>query len=124
MYLNDFITPCDSCYHYALPACPVSDDYITVKGGLPPEEDIWWFLEDKFGKVWSGAITTDAEGDALVPLDEFPAGYFTQNDGQFALYFKPTETYSSLLPLTFDTVEYECIRLTFQDVNSDNYTIQ
>lgn len=128
MYIDNFTTACDPCYVYVLPACPISTDVFSLHAGLTPLTEFHWYIEDKFGKVWHDTATTDADGDIEIPLTGFPAGYFTQYSGPFLIYIKLTEEDEEAAALTFGTgytvAEYQCIILTFQEVETGNYIIQ
>lgn len=124
MYAEDYLTACDSCYVYELPACPDSAGSFTIKGSLGNEQSREWYVEDKFGKVYHGTATTTAGGDIEIPLSGFPDGYFTQFSGQFVIYFKATEAATAVQDLTFNAVTYECIRLSFADISTTNLIIQ
>lgn len=122
-YGENFTTPCEACYQYVLPACPASDEEILIKGALGVELDRVWFVEDKFGHVTMGEATTDASGDLIIPVGDFPEGYFNEFSGEFTIYVKAEEADTDVLDLTFNSVEYKCIKLSFQANNSTNYTI-
>lgn len=123
-YGQNYITPCESCYAYVLPACPASYDNFTIKGSLGNEVDLFWFVEDKFGKVTMDEATTNGSGDIDIPVSSFPAGYFTQFSGEFTIYFKTAESETSVVDLTFGGNTYECIHLSFAELTSSNYTIE
>lgn len=60
-------------------------DGIIVNAGLAPATEYTWLVIDKFGKRYSGQVTTDAEGAFELEMTQFPAGLFTQYSGAFAL---------------------------------------
>lgn len=124
MYAENFITPCDACYVYRLPACPPDDENIVLKASLGNAQSRVWYVEDKFGKVTSGTGTTTAGGDLAIPVSEFPEGYFTEHSGQFTIYVKSTTTSATVLDLTFGGTTYECVRVNFIDSGVEDWNIQ
>ncbi len=124
MYAENFVTACDACYAYSLPACPPSDENITLKAGLGNTQSRVWYVEDKFGKVTTGTATTNASGDLNIPMSEFPEGYFNEFSGQFTIWVKATATSATALDLTFGGTAYDCVRVNFIPTDAEDWIIQ
>lgn len=123
-YGENYTTPCSSCYQYSLPACAASTGFFEIKGALGVETELRWYVEDKFGHITTGTATTDDSGTILIPLDEFPEGYFTPWSGVFTIYFKAEDSDTEVIEMTFGEEDYSCIKLTFSDIDSENLTIE
>lgn len=111
------ITACESCYQFTLPACPPSDSNIIISGGFTPDDEVKWFLQDKFEHVYSGDATVNADGQILIPVNAFPSDYFTEHSGEFIIWIKLN---GYTLEMTLNRTAYECISLNFQKINSEN----
>lgn len=60
-------------------------DGIQVNAYLTPLTDYRWQITDKFEKRYDGPVTTDADGNFLISVDELPEGLLSQYSGQFTL---------------------------------------
>lgn len=99
---------CITCYEDYIVKC---NDSIRVYALLSPLTDYKWIIEDKFGKEYSGEITTDAEGFFDIPVAELPSGLLTEYSGSFNLYIETSV----------------CERVSFlmaKKVNCINFTIK
>ena len=123
MEYQNFTTPCSPCYRFELPEFPADD--ITIAGQLPANTALIWTVEQTNGNIWNGKITTDGDGDAIIPIDAFPEGLFAHGSGAFLIYFRQEdsdEAEDMTLGLSYGGL-YECISLTFYR-NKSTYTYQ
>lgn len=115
----DNISSCGSAYNYTLPACPDSDESFVVKAGLANNTLYYWYIEDKFGAVYTGSATSDGSGFLSIPLADFPEVYFNEYAGTFILWLQTSISASTPVNLTFSGTVYECISLSFAETNGN-----
>lgn len=111
MFSDNNTSACDLCYSYTLAECSDADSIVIQGSGLA-NGDYTWFVEDKFGHVYSGTATVES-GNIAIPLDDFPEKFFTQYAGVFTIWFEQESTRQTI---TFNTVEYECIKIVFESI--------
>lgn len=94
---------CDCCFTDFLAKCNLE---IQVYAQLSPLTDYRWIIKDKFGKLYEGDFTTDADGFWTIPVDELPPGLLTEYSGLFTLEVQD----SGCKPVKFKVAqEYSCI---------------
>lgn len=124
MYPDNYITPCDSCYEYILPACPAEDDVITIRGGLAASTQYHWYVQDdKFKTTYHDTATTNASGHIDIPVNAFPENLFNEFSGNFTIFFKTSDEATAVANLTFGGTTYQCVKLSFEAINSDNLIV-
>lgn len=124
VYPDNYITPCDGCYAYVLPACPASDDNINIRAGLTASTLYHWYVQDdKFGKTYHDTATTNASGHIDIPVSSFPDKLFNEFSGSFTIYFKTSDEATSVVNLTFGGTTYQCVNLSFEVIDSDNLIV-
>jgi hypothetical protein len=94
---------CPTCYQDYISKC---SNTLTVNAQLDPDTDYKWLIEDKFGHHYSGLLTTDGGGLAVVDLSELPEGLLTPYSGFFQLQIK---TLGEINALTIGSTQYDCI---------------
>lgn len=67
------------------------DDYIQVNAIFTPATPYTWVITDKFGKEYSGSVTTDSEGKFRILTEDLPDGFLTQFSGVFSLKIQDTD---------------------------------
>lgn len=83
------------------------EDTIHVFAQLSPSTGYTWRITSKFGKVYEGSVTTDADGFFDIPVNALPDGFFTEFSGDFKLEVLDTD---SCKPVNFKVAqEYDCI---------------
>lgn len=115
--------PCSECYQFTLSACPDSDLFLVIQpsAGMVSGTDYWWFLKDKFDRMYLGHLEFDS-GFFNIPISEFPDGYFTEFSGAFTLYFKANLYDEDSISITLGGNATECIVLDFKKMNG-NYLV-
>jgi len=108
--LND----CNNIYYQSLPACA---DGFQLNLGLDANVDYWWILTDKFGHVYSGVVTTDANGSFNISASDFPPGFFNEFAGQMELEIKGNPYYCEPLTLDICGIGYDKIVIDFKRGN-------
>lgn len=94
---------CSTCFTDYLAKCNLE---IQVYAQLSPLSDYTWIIKDKFGKLYSGLFTTDADGFWTIPVDELPPGLLTEYSGLFTLEVQD----SGCKPIKFKIAqEFSCI---------------
>jgi hypothetical protein len=105
---------CPTCYQDYISKCSNS---IIVNAQLDPDTDFAWQLEDKFGNLYGGILTTDGDGLAVLDISELPEGLFTPHSGFFTLRLLGI-TNGGNETLTIGSTAYDCIEF---DVRGGNY---
>lgn len=126
MNFND-IGPCDVCYNFTLPECPViATDVLQISGaGLANNTLYHWYVEDKHKKTHTGTSTTNGSGVLSIAFSNFDEGYFTRYSGVFILYLKISGAAADAVELTFNSQTYGCIQLSFEALDgTTSYIIQ
>lgn len=108
---------CNSCFQDYLAKCNLQ---IQVYAQLSPLTDYTWIIKDKFGNLYQGEFTTDADGFWTIPVDELPPGMLTQYSGDFTLQVQD----AGCKPVTFKVAqEYTCINFTIKGGNYEKDTL-
>lgn len=94
----------------ALPECP---PYITVKAGLTPSTEYYWFVKDKFDNRYYGKVTTDETGNFDIQTGTLPIGLFSAHAGTFELTVKTSYTACNDMPLAFCSGVFTCVKMAF-----------
>lgn len=116
--------PCDACYNFTLSACLSEDSFIEIQpaSGFTNNAWYWWYAEDKFQRIYIGQSQYTG-GKLLIPVDEFPEGFFTAFSGSVTLTFK-ADPYSEEIELTFGATAYPCIMLDFANMNEEMLVVK
>ena len=113
---------CNTCYQAVLTHCP---ETITVKAGLTADTEYKVKFTDKFGNRYTKEVTTNGSGEFTITVDaDFPTGLFNSVSGVFEIQVSLTANPWTPVDLTFSTVAYKCIQVSFAKDNSTNTTIQ
>jgi len=80
---------CKSPYFDYISNCT---DTVVVNANLDPTTSYQWLIEDKFGNQYSGAFTSDSDGNFEIPVEDLPEGLLNSYGGEFSL--KVVENYS------------------------------
>lgn len=113
---------CDTCFQANLSATP---DNVIVNGGLNASTDYLIRITDKFGNRYTQQVTTDADGNFTLPVNEtYPPGFFTAYSGIFEIQASLTTGTFGPKNFTFSTVTYDCIQVEFSNDNQEVNTIQ
>lgn len=108
---------CNSCFQDYLAKCNLA---IQVYAQLSPLTDYIWIIKDKFGNLYQGEFTTDADGFWTIPVDELPPGMLTQYSGEFTLEVQD----AGCKPVKFKVAaEYDCINFTIKGGNYEKDTL-
>lgn len=111
-------TPCETCFCAILPRCPES---ITIDSDFTAEEIITLEIEDKFGNKYRIEPTAVYGGSALFSTEDLPEGLFTEYSGTFIFRIMQAGVYcaETVRTLEFCEVDYECISVTFENVEKE-----
>lgn len=97
---------CNCCFTDYIVKC---NTLLQVYAQLSPLTDYTWIITDKFEKIYSGVLTTDANGFWAIPVDELPPGLLTEYSGLFKLQVQD----SGCKPVKFKiAAEHDCIEFT------------
>lgn len=108
---------CNSCFQDYLAKCNLS---IQVYAQLSPLSDYRWIIEDKFGNLYQGEFTTDADGFWQILVADLPPGMLTQYSGDFTLQVQD----SGCKPVKFKAAsEYDCINFHIKGGNYEKDTL-
>lgn len=91
-------------------------------------KDMQVSIIDKFGHIFSEAVTTDETGKASINLndpDKFPVALLNRYAGEFMIQVNDTTT-GNLIPFNIEGVEYDCIKIssTLITPSVSTYTIK
>lgn len=106
---------CSTCLEVILQSCP---ETIQVKG-LTAATEYYWIITTKFGKLYQKLTTTDAEGVLTIDCSILPEGMLNPHAGAFRLEVRAGANYLTIIPLTLDGESYDCLMLSFADVEGD-----
>jgi len=115
--MADLITACIGCYNLIFENC---GEDITLPTGLAEGTEVAWHITDKFGNLYGGDATVDADGNIIIDTTEaagFPAGLFTPHSGTFTFEVNAITDgdvdVCEALTLTICEEEYKCIDFSF-----------
>lgn len=98
------IMECNTPFSDFIIQCP---DGLIVNAHLTPATNYQWLIEDKFGKEYSGPLTTNAEGNFTIALADLPDGLLNPFAGTFKL--QVLELYSAAPVELFMQAAYDAI---------------
>lgn len=108
---------CNCCFVDFIAKCNLE---IQVYAQLSPLTDYIWVIKDKFGNLYQGEFTTDADGFWAIPVDELPGGLLTQYSGEFTLQVQD----SGCKPAKFKIAqEYDCINFNIKGGTYEKNTL-
>lgn len=97
---------CEICFTDYICAC---SDSVVINTRLTPGVTYYWKVEDKFDKIYAGAVVAESDGRLIIPVSELPAGILNQYNGDFILSFSDSVSCGTIaVPLA---KKYDCIRL-------------
>lgn len=97
---------CDTCFTDYICACGES---VVINTRLTPGVTYYWRVEDKFEKIYAGAVVAESDGRLIIPVSELPAGLLNEYAGSFVLSFSDEVSCGTIaIPLAKN---YDCIRL-------------
>ena len=102
---------CDLCYEMTGEACYSA---LFIEAGLTPTTDYTVWVEDRNDRIYIQAVTTDSGGDITLDLSAFDEGMFNAFSGSYIITVSTSQTIEEL---TVQGQAYQCIKVTFQDIN-------
>lgn len=108
------INICDLCYEMTVEACYSA---LFVEAGLTPATSYTAWIEDKNERLYTQTVTTDAGGDFTLDLSAFDEGMFNAFSGSYLLTVSTSATSQTIEELTIQGQAYQCIKVSFQDIN-------
>jgi len=98
--------PCSTCFTDYISNC---DEFVKINTILHAVADYKWVLTDKFGKKYSGDVTSNADGGIVIDTADLPAGFLNNYAGDFILEIQD----ATCKPIKFLLAsEYDCINFT------------
>lgn len=95
---------CDCCFNDFLAKCETE---IVINTNLTAGDSYRWVITNKFGNKYEGTAIAGEEGELTIPVEDLPAGMFTQYSADFLLHLYAGE---SCTPIKFKlTGEYDCV---------------
>lgn len=112
------VTPCDNIFRITLPTPGNNQDLATIQvnAGLTASTAYVYIVTDKYGREYTKAINTDADGNFELQIADFPVGLFNSYAGGFLLQVKKTLQDATAQLLKFCTTNYDTILVTFADM--------
>jgi hypothetical protein len=97
---------CGTCFKDYITHCETG---ILVHTFLAPNTDYTWKIQDKFGNEYEGSVTTNANGEFTIPVEDLPAGLLTEFSGKFKLqvYNAGCRPVNLLMAQEYDCIEFE-----------------
>lgn len=102
---EDIAVNCDECYELSVSDCLP----ITINTNLTPSTSYWLICLDKFANRYDVAFTSDASGDFIIDVDDFPANLFNEYAGKFEFVVSLSQTNVSPVAMTINSTTYNCI---------------
>lgn len=95
---------CECCFTDFLAKCETE---IVINTNLTPGNTYRWVISDKFGHLYEGTADAEDDGSLIIPIEDVPAGIFTQYSSDFNLQIYSENSCS---PIKFKlTGEYDCV---------------
>lgn len=95
---------CDCCFNDFLAKCETE---IVINTNLTAGDSYRWVITNKFGNKYEGTAIAGEDGELTIPVEDLPAGMFTQYSADFLLHLYAGE---SCTPIKFKlTGEYDCV---------------
>lgn len=98
---------CDVCKVLALPY-----NNLKVSAGLTPASSPYLWITDKFGNQWSDQVVVAGDGSFTIDTTKYPDGIFNASAGYFDLFLSSDSTGYLIVPMTFSSVAYNCLKLS------------
>ena len=108
------INICDLCYEMTGEACYSA---LFFEAGLTPSTAYTVWIEDKNEHLYTQSVTTDSGGDITLDLTDFDEGMFNAFSGSYIVTVSTSATSQTIEELTIQGQAYQCIKVTFQDIN-------
>lgn len=102
------------CFEAILPAC---SDFIILRAGLTPNTEYYWRIIDRHNNIYQRLVTTDADGDLEIKAADLPPSSMNKYAGNWTLEIRTGADYLVKVPLVFDDVEYNCVQMSFTEIN-------
>lgn len=117
--MADLINNCSSPFKALIPSCT---NTLKVSAGLSPDTDYIWRIVDKFDNHYTGAVTTDENGDFEIDLvTDLPRYLLMAYSGAVVLTVELPDAPGIPLTLTLCEATYTQIQLTgYSDANAVN----
>lgn len=106
---------CSTCFEATLKSCP---DFINISAGLAADAEYYWVIR-RGNKVRQKLVTTNAEGVLSIDATDFPDGYFNAFSPWTELQIREGANYLNVVTLSINGEDYDCINLSFSDIEGD-----
>lgn len=94
---------CSNAFEDYLVDCP-ENIQVNILSPIGPYSSLLWVIKDKFGKEYSGSVTTDGSGAFQIPVEDLPAGLLNHHGGTFTL--KILDEDNECQPVSFLIAKY------------------
>jgi hypothetical protein len=108
--MADLINNCSSPFQPLIPSCT---DTLRVSAGLSPDTNYIWRVVDKFDNHYTGAVTTDENGDFEIDVATYLPRYLLMPySGAVVLTVELPDAPGTPVTLTLCEVDYTQIQLS------------
>lgn len=106
------LNECLSTYYTKFPQCA---ENMNINVGLLAETEYYVSILSPLGKEYNFAITTNADGDFVIPITDFPAMLLNRWSGPFTIrVFDGTDHCTvqtfTVCDITYDTIVFEVVQ--------------
>jgi hypothetical protein len=107
---------CATCFDAILQSCP---EAIIIDAGLSPNTEYYWVIKSKTGKIYQRKVSTNSAGRLTIDASVLPNGLLNSYAGTFTLEIREGADYLSVVPIAIGEDEYECILISFSDIDGN-----
>lgn len=102
---------CDVCYSMEL----ATASSFNIPAGLTPNENLYLWVRDKFGKLYMNPVQVNEDGSFTVLASNYPDGFFNRYAGGFTLFLTTDDQGEHIVPMSFSALNYNCLQVTISD---------
>jgi hypothetical protein len=113
---------CTTCFTDWICKCVPYNDFIEVRSLLTPATEYFYKITDKFNAIYSGAVTSTADGYLEIPIADFPDGYFNEYAGNFTLEIYTDADLCNRVQIPLVS-SYECVTIEIKGGTTEKNTI-
>lgn len=113
---------CNTCFTDWICKCVPYNDFIEVRSLLTPATEYYYKITDKFDAVYSGSVTSTADGYLEIPIANFPDGYFNEFAGTFNLQVFTDADFCNQVDIPL-VGTYPCVTIEIKGGTTEKNTI-
>ena len=111
--MPSLLDTCGECAQLAFDEC----DDIVITADFTNAVTYYWEVTDQQNNIWKGSSV--ASGTTItIDVDLFPDGLFSPATGALTVVVKTTATATTPRTLVINTVEYDCVLVTFESAQA------